>query len=243
MKWIQKQPRIDDKIRLFCFSYAGGGASIFAKWNNHLSDNIGVYPIQLPGHEDRIMENPINSMNELIEQLYVDIATYMDKPCVFFGHSVGARIAYAFISNELKAADVRGLIVSASPAPDYKSPVTFSMLDDIEFIKEIRRLGGTPKEILNNRSLMEVFLPILKADYCLDENYKYPSDKLDCNIWAITGTNDVEATEEEMSRWSNYTNQRFMQYIIKGSHFFIRENEDELLLHIDSIIAQLWGEK
>ena len=46
-----KESNSNDKIRIFCFPYAGGGASAYRNWGTYLPDYVGVYPIQIPGRE------------------------------------------------------------------------------------------------------------------------------------------------------------------------------------------------
>ncbi|HET8840857.1 MAG TPA: thioesterase domain-containing protein, partial [Ktedonobacteraceae bacterium] len=77
-------------LRLFCFPYAGGCASIFRTWIGHLPSEVEVCPIQLPGRENRWKETPLTNLSELIQEILQSLPPYLDKPFAFFGHSMGA---------------------------------------------------------------------------------------------------------------------------------------------------------
>src|SRR6185369_17478936 len=81
-------------LRLFCFPYAGGGALVYRDWHRFLPGSIGVYSAQLPGRGDRLAEPPFLELPALIEPLTEAIMPYLDKPFAFFGHSMGALIAF-----------------------------------------------------------------------------------------------------------------------------------------------------
>ena len=93
-------------IRIFCFHYAGGGASFCRDWVNHLSTDIEVIAIQLPGREQRYAEPYYTRMKPLISELSRVIQGYLNKPYIFFGHSLGAIIGYELI-RELKRLKLR----------------------------------------------------------------------------------------------------------------------------------------
>src|SRR3954466_6236608 len=78
------------RLRIFCFPYAGGGAAIYRRWGERFPATVAVFPVQLPGRENRVNEVPYTSMPTLVAELGSVIRPYLDKPFVFFGHSMGA---------------------------------------------------------------------------------------------------------------------------------------------------------
>ena len=46
------------RLRMFCFPYAGGGASIYRGWAGGLPAQVEVCPVQLPGREGRMRDKP-----------------------------------------------------------------------------------------------------------------------------------------------------------------------------------------
>ena len=118
--WITcRAPQPDAAVRLFCFPYAGGGASVYRDWPRLLADNVEVCAIQLPGRENRLKEPLIRQLPALIEKLVVEIRPFLTRPFAFFGHSMGALLNYE-LTHALMAAGAPGpahLFFSAYRAP------------------------------------------------------------------------------------------------------------------------------
>lgn len=234
----------DNAIRLFCFSYAGGGASVFRQWQATLPDQIEVCPVQLPGRENRISEPLITNLDKLVDVASVELAPYLDSPFAFYGHSIGARIAFELARNIRRKLGVRPccLIVSGSRAPHIPEPNPLHHLPDNEFMNELRRFSGTPEVVLQNKELMEMFLPILRADFSVDETYVYSEDlPLDCPIFVFGGTEDVEAKIEELKAWADHTSEKVFLEMIKGGHFFLQTERNLLLQSIREILFRFFS--
>src|SRR3982750_485989 len=93
--WFSRSvPRIDASVRLFCFPYAGGGTSIFHSWPGKLPPGVEVCAIQLPGRGRRLWEKPFSQMPALVSALTQELSDFLDRPFAFFGHSMGALIAF-----------------------------------------------------------------------------------------------------------------------------------------------------
>ena len=217
------------KLRLFCFPYAGGGASVFRSWAGQLPPGVSVCPVRLPGRETRLSERPFDSMDELVATLRRVIDPYLDKPFAFFGHSLGAVIAFELA--RLLAARHTCLFVSAARAPqlrrDHVPPPPPS---DDELIAELRRLDGIPKELLDNRELMQLALPALRADTALYRNYVYrEGPPLQCPIRAYGGLDDERITRWHLETWAEQTTQSFQVEMFPGGHFFLQTHQAEFL--------------
>ncbi|HET9320416.1 MAG TPA: alpha/beta fold hydrolase [Bryobacteraceae bacterium] len=217
------------KLRLFCFPYAGGGASVFRAWASYLPPGVAVCPVRLPGRETRQGERPFDSMDDLVGTLRRVIDPYLDKPFAFFGHSLGAVIAFELA--RLLAARHTCLFVSAACAPqlrrDHVPPPPPS---DDELIAELGRLDGIPKELRENRELMQLALPALRADTALYRNYVYrEGPPLKCPIRAYGGLDDERITRWHLETWAEQTTQSFNVEMFPGGHFFLQTQQDELL--------------
>ncbi len=227
-----KQPA----ARLFCFPYSGGGASIYRLWAGKLPDWIEVCALQLPGRESRIGEPSYTDMKPAIEEIADTIHPLLDKPFYLFGHSMGARISFelARFLRRYNLPQPKHLFVSASRGPHMpRRDEDIHTLPDREFLAEIKKLGGTPDEVLHNEELMELFLPILRADFTLLETYKcMPEPPLAYPISAYCGTEDTEVSEEDMVGWQEHTNSTFKLVMIPGNHFFLHSQRDLLLKYI-----------
>jgi len=237
--WLLAQPDAQDQIRLFCFPYAGGGASVYRGWKTALPPAVGVYPVQLPGRENRMAEPALCDMGELVPAIAAGIAGQIDRPFVLFGHSMGARIAFELARHLRQHRGVQPchLIVAGSRAAHMREPQPLHHLPPDEFVQELRRFSATPEELLQHKELMELFLPTLRADFTVDETYVCAeAAPLDCPITAFGGTEDAEAGQNELAAWASYTRAEFSLEMIPGDHFFLRTNGVPLLRSLARIL-------
>lgn len=226
--------------KLFLFPYAGGGASVFQNWQNYF-ENIKLFSAQYPGRENRIRDNPIKDFSVVIESIYSSLLNIVsdEVPYYLFGHSLGTKIVYelALKIKKNKAPSPRGIIISAGRAPCFIEKNPIYNLDDENFIKEIKRFSGTPSEIIENIEIMKIFLPMLRADFILDETYKKTeNEKVESPILALMGTEDKELTLQEFLKWNEYTNSTFSHKFIEGEHMFINTNTESVIKEIKEFI-------
>jgi surfactin synthase thioesterase subunit len=225
--------------RLFCFPYAGGSASIFRDWHGGPLAACEVCPVQLPGRERRFNERPFDRMKRLAKAIVENLP--QDKPFAFFGHSLGALLAFE-VARELRRQSRPTpfhLFVSGAPAPQlcpHKAP-RFN-LDRDAFIAEIRKLGGTPDEALRSEELLELVLPVLRADFAVIDTYFYLEEPpLPCPITALAGSRDEEVDQFEVMDWRSQTADRFDAQVFPGDHFFITEFGSKVREIVGSAVA------
>lgn len=222
------------RVRLFCFPYAGGGASIFRTWSDRLPQEIEVCLVQLPGRENRIMEPPFSTMDALLSSLMPSLLPYLDMPYAFFGHSMGALISFElarFLRRTGHNNSPVHLFVSGRRAPQIpnSSPPTHHLAEPA-FLGEIRRLKGTPEEVLQNAELLKVVIPLLRADFALCETYRYEKEiPLNYPISAFGGLQDEGVTRESLAAWQKQTSHPFKMHFFAGDHFFLRKEQSSLL--------------
>lgn len=241
-KYVQETSSLD-KYRLFCFPYAGGGASVFRMWQEML-EGINVYSVQYPGRENRIMEKSIFDITILVNEIYSELKGIIEEcPFILFGHSLGTKVVYELtlkIYNEKKIWP-KAIIVSGGKAPYLEENDPISHLDDEEFIKElVERYSSIPDEILQDKEVMNIFLPTLRADFIMSE--KYTNKKMDiigCPIMGLLGTDDLEMIFEDLDKWKILTNKGFYYKYIKGDHMFINKNRNEVIYTIKKFIKNL----
>lgn len=207
---INWKPNRRANVRLFCFPYAGGGESIFRSWQQSLSDTIEVCAVQLPGRGSRISEPPCTQINELVWATGEAIAPYLDKPFALFGHSMGALIAFEFarhLREEYSAQPVH-LFVSGRPSPQTMS--------------ESFELDQVDTESLEDPELMELMLPILRADLALCESYTFtPQPPFRFPITAFGGLADHGVPRHRLEEWREHTTGSFVLRLFPGDHFFL----------------------
>jgi medium-chain acyl-[acyl-carrier-protein] hydrolase len=244
--WIAyANPNGSAKVRLFCFPYAGGGASAFRKWRTDGAMNlfINLCPVQLPGRENRIRERPRTSVQEVAREAAHALLPLCDVPFAFFGHSLGAVVAYE-VAQHLRTAGVsqpRILFVSARRAPQIgRSASATWNLPDEEFTDRLRALEGTPTGVLEDRELMQLLLPLLRADFQCDETYRHPKEyePLDCPIIAFAGVEDRETSNADLCAWREVTRGEFrVQKLFEGGHFYLHDHAHELYREIASTMG------
>jgi medium-chain acyl-[acyl-carrier-protein] hydrolase len=227
------KPNPRARLRLFCFPYAGGGASIYQTWAKQLPDTVEVCPVQLPGRGARTKEKPFTDMMLLIKALAAALVPLMDKPYAFFGHSMGALIGFElarYVRRHRSPLPVH-LFISGRSAPQITgSERAMSDLSEVEFIEELIRLNGTPREVIDNPELMSLMIPLLRADFLLCESYVYKVEApLDCSISVFGGLQDVETGPEKLEGWREQTSRGFVKRILPGDHFFLHSQRAVLL--------------
>ena len=239
--WFQTQPDSRARLRLFCFPYAGGGGGIFRSWVRQLQPAIEVIPALLPGREIRLREAAFTSIDTMVETLSREIVPYLDRPFAFFGHSMGAMISFE-LARRLRSergVEPEHLFLSGRRAPQLpeRDPVIHD-LPEPEFIVEVERLNGTPKEVLESRELMEILLPMLRADFAVCSSFNYvPGAPLKCSITALGGTKDETATREKLAGWCAETTGRCTVTMLEGDHFFVNQQRDEILRIINRTLS------
>lgn len=233
-RWIKyRKTNPQASLRLFCFPYAGGGAQIFRDWSDRLPPTIEVCPVELPGRGSRIAETPFTQLLPLVEAIADGISPLLDRPFAFFGHSMGALISFE-LARYLRRQQHPGLahlFVSSRPAPQLtdQDPPTHN-LPEAELIKKLRWLKGTPKAVLADPELMQLLLPVLRADFAICETYVYtPEPPLSCPITALGGWRDPATKLGTLQAWRQQTTAAFAKQIFLGNHFFLHSAQSPLL--------------
>jgi len=219
-------------MRLFCFPYAGGGATIFRTWRDHLPETVDVCPVNLPGRESRIREQPRTDLGGLVGDIARAMLPHLDKPFAVFGHSMGAVLAFE-VTRRLRreyGASPAHLFVSGHRAPQVKGQRRTYDLPEPEFIQVLHNLNGMVREVLQHPELLELMLPLLRADFTLCETYDFvPGPPLDCPLTALGGLLDLDVTHEHLGLWREQTTGPFTVRMLPGDHFFIRSDQALLL--------------
>ena len=234
--WIRalSVPRAS-RLQLICFPFAGGGTAPYVPWQRHLSPDVELCAVRLPGRESRRAgERHVVSMAPLVEALADALARRVERPYVFFGHSMGAAIAYE-LCVRLRALGMplpRHLFVSARPAsagPARLPPI--HVLPDGPFLAALReRYAAIPQEVLDEPELLALVIPTLRADFELIETYRHAAcAPLPCPITALGGRRDPLVTEADLAAWAGYTSIRFAHTILDGDHFFLNKHAGPLV--------------
>jgi len=241
-KWLARQPvQGQRRLRLFCLPFAGGGAQIYRNYARMLPPGIEVCAVQLPGRERRFGEPAIASVDEIVARMLPVMRQQTDLPYAVFGHSLGALVGFE-LSRGMRAAGLPlpvHLIVSAHRGPqlpDLDPPI--HELPDPEIIAELTKLNGTPPEVFESAELMDLMLPLLRADFAASETYAYRDEPpLACPITAMGGDSDPLVSPAQIDGWRDQTSQQFDSHILDGDHFYFQQAQSNFMEILKSVLA------
>lgn len=236
--WLRiSPPKPHARLRLFCFPYAGGAASLYRTWPQHLPAQIELCAVQLPGRENRISERPFTNLVELVQALLPNLSPYLDKPFALFGHSMGSLIAYE-VAQQLQqyGQTPTHLLVSGRRAPMLPEPeaLLHTLPSDEAFLSELqRRYNNLPAVMFDDAEVRELFVPLLRADFMLLETYQSRvGASLPCPLVALGGADDLRVSPAELRAWQALTQADFALRIFPGGHFYLNEQLRPLLATI-----------
>lgn len=233
---IRLRPAVKPSLRLFCFPYAGGGASTFNAWANQFQSDVDLCAVQAPGRESRYSEEPFLSLAPMIDCLVEAIEPFCDLPFAFFGHCLGALTAFE-LARGLSTTQKEGLVhlfVSGCRAPQLPmSMAPIHLLPEQEFTAQLKKGNQIPDVVLEDPELLSLFMPVLRADFSVWETYVYSNgEPLDCPISAFCGSQEINLTPETLQLWSVQTRDSCIVRMLPGNHFFIHSSRTLFLRFI-----------
>jgi len=231
-------------LQLFCFSYAGASAAAYLRWRRQLPLWIEVVPIELAGHGRRVSEPLETTMDGAIARIEPLLRPERGRRYALFGHSLGALVAFECA----RRCEQRGgpspcaLFASGCHAPS--QPGTSTLSDDptdAELITELQRWGGTPPFALSNAELMQLTLPILRADLRVAASYRgQVQSAISTPIHVLAGSLDP-LDPAAVRAWHQHTRAEHTVEWFEGGHFFIHERESDVLATLTRRLAP-WRE-
>lgn len=230
-----------DKVSLFCLPHAGGSATVYNSWKERLHPVIELIPVEMAGRGKRFSSLPYQDFDEVIEDLfsYIEPKLSNHKYC-FFGHSMGCLLTFELIYKLKQHGydEPLHLFFSGSNPPHVKKSQCLYDLPTNELITKIKKYGGTPKEIIENRELLDMYLPILKADFNVLDSYQYSPKKqrLMSEVSVLYGDKDNEILKTELLKWKNYTKGKCNFYDFEGNHFYLNKQRLDVINLINNRI-------
>jgi pyochelin biosynthetic protein PchC len=232
--WIRRfHPKSAPSDIVVCFPHAGGSASYYFPFSAAMPPDVDMLTIQYPGRQERRSESPIASVAEVADQIAVLLADRAGTPMTFFGHSMGATIAFE-VARRLEADGITltGVFASGRRAPSTHREEGMHLGSDAALIAELRELSGMPAALLAEPEIVQMILPVLRNDLRVAETYRYEAagGRLRCPIVALVGDRDPKASVDEAAAWAQHTTGSFGVQTFSGGHFFISE-------HMAAIVA------
>lgn len=239
--WVDLSRGGEGRLRLFCFPHAGGGASTFRLWPAAVPESVEIARVQIPGRETRFREPRFTDLGTLAARLVEELGPWDEQPYAFFGHSMGALVAFR-LTQEILAAGFPPpvhLFAAGYRAPHSSMDSPIRELPDAEFLKAMdRRYGGIPAALVENQELRELFLPVLRDDMSICEsNDDRGKNPVACPITAFGGRDDPWVGSEHLNSWKDQTQATFRLKTYDGGHFFLDAHREAILRELQADLA------
>lgn len=240
-EWLrQYAPAEDGAPCLVCLPHAGGSASFYLPLAKALTPAVRVLAVQYPGRLDRRGEPAVEDLRGLARRV-VDVLSAGLGAFAFFGHSMGALVAYEAtrLAERGRGPVPEKLFVSAARAPHLVRTDPGILRDDGSLLDEVSFLGGTSPDVLRDPDLRELVLPGLRADYRALRGYgvaaRVPVGR---PVAALVGDRDPRVGVDEAAAWRDYTTGSFSLEVLGGGHFYLTSQFE---LVADVVRASLTG--
>jgi surfactin synthase thioesterase subunit len=240
--WLGRPPRPDAEVLLLCFPCAGKGASMYGRWAERLRPRIDVLPVLLAGRETRITDRPATDLPELADDIAGALVPLLDRRFAVFGHSMGSVLGFEVVRRlEGQGKQAARLFVSGRPAPQVPAEgLGVTGLSDERLVEVVQHAyGGIPDALREDRGLLSLLLPALRADLTMLEAYRYtPDAKIPCGITAFFGADDTLTDAGAVAAWREQASAGFRMREFPGGHFYLNACRDDLLAEIETDLRQ-----
>lgn len=228
-------------IRLISIPFAGGSFYTYRNLIPHLSDSIKMVAVDFPGRGGRFSEPLVTHADDLTEDVYRQVFEHFSEPYAVYGHSLGALIGFLMVRRIASAGMPLPLhlFVGGMKGPSRKRGTqTRHLLPDGEFIDMLKEFNGTPEELLANPEMLDLFLPVLRADFQINDTYTYQTaGKIDVPMTVFWGSKDKNVSEETVRAWQNETTGDFSMIRFEGDHFFLFDHFETIGRLISNTLA------
>lgn len=230
--WFRRyRPSSDARFRLLCFPHAGGAATFFAPFARELAPDIDVVAVQYPGRQERYREPLVAELGTLVDAIRAAMANSTGVRTAFFGHSMGAIVAYEVAKqlHPMSADYPVALFASGRRAPSIYRDERVDTLPDSEIRRELLNLGGTGSALLDDPEMAAAITRVFRNDYRAIGGYQdTEGPTLHCAVVALTGDDDPYASEAEVRAWRQHTRSDFRMHCLPGGHFYLADQVPEI---------------
>lgn len=241
-EWVRRfHPSPEAGLRLVLFPHAGGSASYYFPLSQALAPDIEVLALQYPGRQDRRAEPCVTSVTELADLIFSELQPWTTGPFAFFGHSMGSILAFEVAQRYRSRLGRQPLWLFASgyPAPSRLPSGTVHLRDDAGVVRELKEVGGTDPQWLDNEDLLATILPTVRGDYQAIETHTWvPEPPLDCPITHLVGSDDPHTSTAQSLAWEDHTGAEFARHVFPGGHFYLEEHRDAVVDLVATTVAK-----
>ncbi|MFJ5224054.1 thioesterase II family protein [Streptomyces sp. NPDC088400] len=228
------EPRPKAELKLYCLPHAGGSCTSYHPWLRRLPARVALRGVQLPGRPHLMDVPSFTSLTDLARATATAVLKDAGGvPFALFGHSMGGLAAYETTVELVQRGDhvPRLLALSAVAAPHRRRPTPpLHLLPEAELIARVRKLGGIPDEILDVPELLELTIPLLRADFAMMHRHTHKSrGHLPTPLSVFGGTEDPGADAAQLADWAKLTRGACSVRTFPGGHFYLNERTDAVL--------------
>ncbi|AHH99519.1 alpha/beta fold hydrolase [Kutzneria viridogrisea] len=216
-------------VPLLCLPHSGAGAAAYREWTARLAPALRVLPVRLPGREQRFTEPLLTSVKEIVTELAPVVLALPPGPYRLFGHSMGALLAYELA----QAASAAGrppehLYVSGFCAPQLAhTQPKLHELTDAQLVEYLKSLQGMDSELLDLPELLELMLPVVRADFTVCGTYQHPDHApLEIPVTVFAGSEDSTLPAGSLEGWREASTGPVRLHTLPGGHFYLTEQLD-----------------
>lgn len=223
---------MQNKLQLFCFTYAGGTAAFFDDIEKDLPE-IDFLKLEYAGHGTRHREKFYSSFDELSDDMYRMLKEqYAGGEYFLFGYSMGTITLVEVLKNILADSTMMkpSHVFLAAHEPHTKAELAdFSSGELDEWVKRRTIMfGAVPEKLMNNKPFWRMYLPIYRADYSLIGNYRFEELDLKTTVPAAVFYSETDTPLRDMELWKQFFTGECSFHRYEGRHFFIQEHHREM---------------
>jgi surfactin synthase thioesterase subunit len=216
------------RARLYLFPHGGGNAAAYRGWAEHVGDDVELVIVSLPGRAARTRETPFTAIEALVSAMRDMLVEHLDhRPYSFFGHSLGALLAYR-LTVELDRGGAAGpvLLGVSAWAPGAHHPVLDRVQDmpDATLLNQMRALGSLPPGMHDDTTAADSALRTLRADGGVYNSYLDDGAPVPCPVLAFAGESDPLVQPDAMAAWGPRTGSLLGVRTYPGGHFYVQDH-------------------
>lgn len=246
--YLATAPNRTAPLRLYCFHHAGGSASVFADWQAALGPDVAVQPVQLPGRERRVGEPRCTDLARLVPELDQHLDPYLDQPYAFYGHSMGALVAWQLtLWRRAAGRSLPEALLVGACNPPHLPPISMTTRDmsPEQLLGWLKEMGGISEMVLRYPEWVDAAVALLRDDLLLCNSHPHddcrlsPPDPLPLPLYGFAGSDDEAVGAEVLAGWGRYTRAASEVYSVPGGHLFFRDSPAPFLGRLSSVLDRV----